>query len=62
MENNTPTPLAYREKDLIAMLRIGRSTLWAWVKQKRFPQPVRCGKFTAWRAPDVQKWLDDLTA
>lgn len=62
MEKSTPTPLTYREKALVEKLQMGRSTLWAWVKQGRFPQPIRCGKYTAWRASDVQEWLDKLTA
>ena len=35
------------------------STLYAWVKQGRFPAPVKLGvRSVAWRLSDVQGWLD----
>ena len=35
------------------------STLYAWVKQGRFPAPVKLGlRSVAWRLSDVQNWLD----
>lgn len=35
------------------------STLYAWVKQGRFPSPVKLGvRSVAWRLSDVQSWLD----
>lgn len=38
------------------------SAIWAWCRQSKFPQPVRFGRITAWRAADVLAWLADPEA
>ena len=52
-----------REKTLLSPygpLPIDRSTLWRWVKEGRFPKPVKIGpNTTAWRAEDVRRFLAD---
>jgi prophage regulatory protein len=36
---------------------MGKSTIWAKVKQKKFPQPVRFGgKCTRWVASEIEAW------
>lgn len=55
-------PTLWRVKHLTAKLQIGKSTLWRWVGEGRFPQPVRFGRVTVWRDADVKTWLDSLTA
>ncbi|WP_136799695.1 helix-turn-helix transcriptional regulator [Desulfosediminicola ganghwensis] len=38
-----------------------KSAIYAWVKKGFFPPPVRLGaKAVAWRASDVQEWVDKL--
>lgn len=38
---------------------VGRSTLWAWVREGKFPKPVKIGPMTtAWRASDVRVWTE----
>ena len=35
------------------------STLYAWIKDGRFPAPVRLGlRSVGWRLSDIQNWLD----
>lgn len=35
-------------------------TLWSWVKNGKFPQPVRMnGRSIGWTASSYQKWLSD---
>ena len=47
-----------RPKDVCERLRIGRSTLYAWVAQGRFPRQVRYGvRAVGWRSDDVERWL-----
>ena len=36
-----------------------KSTIWSKVRQSLFPQPLRFGRITAWRAADVAEWLND---
>ncbi|WP_269900292.1 helix-turn-helix transcriptional regulator [Paenalcaligenes faecalis] len=42
---------------------IAHSTIWLWVRQGRFPAPVKLGpRVTAWRKSDVSQWLADPQA
>lgn len=36
---------------------IGQSTVWAWLKQQRLPQPVREGKTTRWTVGSLRAKL-----
>ena len=36
---------------------ISRSTVWRWVKEGKFPKPVKLGEAaTRWRICDLQAW------
>ncbi len=49
--------LFFRVADLHAQLGISRATIWAWVKQGKFPKPIKLGEnVTAWPAADVEAW------
>lgn len=38
---------------------IGRTTLWRWVREGRFPKPIRLGaNCIAWRADDINQWIN----
>lgn len=46
-----------RSQEIVERLGIGRSTLFRWVKEGSFPQPIRAGRrFTRWRLSDVERW------
>jgi len=52
-----------RIKDIITPygpIPVSRSTWWAGVKSKRYPQPVRSlgERITAWRVEDIRAWID----
>ena len=39
---------------------IGRSTIWSWVNQGRFPKPVKLSaRTTAWREGDIDRFIKD---
>lgn len=41
-----------------AMIGCGRSTVWAWVKEGKFPPPKNWGRnMSRWRAGDVMEWI-----
>jgi predicted DNA-binding transcriptional regulator AlpA len=43
-----------REKAVLGLLPVSRATMWRWVKQGKFPQPLRVGEgVTVWRRTDV---------
>jgi prophage regulatory protein len=48
-----------REKQVLKLLPIHRSTLWRWVRQGTFPQPSKVAPgVTAWSKADVTGWLE----
>lgn len=48
-ENNIHPNRWYKDKQIAEDRNIGRSTLWSWVAQKKFPAPVRIGpRTTRW--------------
>jgi prophage regulatory protein len=41
------------------ILPIGATTLWRWVKQGKFPAPIKLSeRVTVWRVEDVRAWMD----
>ncbi|MBP7407038.1 MAG: AlpA family phage regulatory protein [Candidatus Microthrix sp.] len=40
-----------------------RSSIWRWVRKKKFPAPVKLSPgVTAWRWSEVKAWLDARSA
>jgi prophage regulatory protein len=47
-----------RLANLLNLVPVGRSTLWQWVRDQKFPAPVKLSeRITAWRVEDVRSWL-----
>lgn len=41
------------------LLQVSDPTVWRWVRDGKFPQPVkRINRIRYWRAGDVKRWLD----
>lgn len=57
---DTHSPVALlRLPQVLAQVPVGRSTLWAWVRDGRFPKPIKLGPMTtAWRASEVAAWIE----
>jgi prophage regulatory protein len=49
----------YKVKQLEKILNISKSTLWQWVKQDKFPTPIKRVGSTFWKAEDVDEWIKD---
>lgn len=51
-----------RLPSILAVVPVGKSTLWKMISDGRFPAPVRPSPFgprvTVWRATDVRAWLE----
>lgn len=44
-------------KEVSQRLSIGRSTVWAWAYDDKFPKPVRLSsRCTRWRLSDIISW------
>lgn len=50
-----------RLKQVLALYPVSRSTWLAGVKTGRFPQPVKNGRCTFWKAADVIALLENMS-
>ena len=49
-----------REPPIPPLIPVGKSTWWAGVKSKRYPQPVKLGpRITAWRVDEIKALILD---
>ncbi|OTG62097.1 hypothetical protein B9T29_08685 [Acinetobacter sp. ANC 3903] len=39
------------------LLPITAKTLWTWVREEKFPKPIKMNGVTVWNFDDVEKWL-----
>ena len=47
-----------RVKEVSELVGIGKSTVWAWVKEGKFPKPVKLSdRVTVWRESEVQTFI-----
>lgn len=61
--SSLPPPEYLRQPQVLAIVPISDTTLWRWVKEKRFPAPHKVGpRVTAWRASDVRDWCQRQSA
>jgi prophage regulatory protein len=45
------------------MTGLGKTTVYAMVKEGKFPQPIKIGmRFVAWPAHEIEAWIADLIA
>ncbi len=57
--SNAPMLLALRE--LCELLSISRSSIYKWLSEGDFPQPIRIGgRSIRWRVEDIEAWKDSL--
>lgn len=51
-----------RTRDVCDYLSVHYVTLWRWIKDGRFPQPIKLGARLAWTQADVDQWLESRRA
>lgn len=39
------------------LLPITAKTLWVWVREGKFPKPIKMNGVTVWSSTDVEEWL-----
>jgi len=50
-----------RRREVEARTGLSRSTIYLWLKQGKFPKPVKIGaRVVAWRDRDIADWMDQL--
>ncbi|MFN4160041.1 MAG: helix-turn-helix transcriptional regulator [Gemmobacter sp.] len=50
----TNSPELLSVKQTAAVLSVGVSTIWRWVRAGNFPAPLRIGGTTRWRRSDLE--------
>ena len=51
------------EPPIPALIPIGKSTWWQWVRDGKAPAPVKLGpRTTAWKSSDISDLIDSLNA
>lgn len=53
-------PPLCRISHVLTVVPIGRSTVWLWARQGRFPKPFKFGAITVWKRDDIIAWLANL--
>ncbi len=62
-QGNTSIHLTGQQAPRQGLLGIGETTLREWVKQGRFPAPLKLSPcVTVWRAEHVREWLEQQGA
>ena len=48
-----------RRPEIEARIGLSRSTIYQWMKEGRFPAPVKLGeRMVGWRESEIAAWLD----
>lgn len=55
-------PRLVRLPEVLKLTGIKRGTAYAWVRQRRFPPPIKIGvRASAWRLDEVERWVEERT-
>jgi prophage regulatory protein len=45
--------------DRQGFLPVSRATIWRWVQENKFPQPIRLSSgICVWRLSDIERWIE----
>jgi len=48
-----------RVKDVVKKTSIGKSTIWVWVKEEKFPEPIKLSdRISVWKESDIDAWME----
>ncbi|RXJ79519.1 AlpA family transcriptional regulator [Arcobacter sp. F2176] len=49
-----------RIQEVMKKTGIARSTLWLWVNEKKFPQPIKLSpRITVWEEEKIENWMKE---
>lgn len=55
--NTAPEHITLRAEDMMATFKIGKTSLWNWVKQKKIPPPYDySGRSAHWTIGQIRDW------
>ena len=48
-----------RVKEVVKKTSVGKSTIWAWVKEGKFPKPIKLSdRISVWKESDIDAWIE----
>ncbi len=48
-----------RIDDVVKKTSIGKSTIWVWVKEEKFPKPIKLSeRISVWKESDIDEWVE----
>lgn len=54
---NADSPLTfYRLPDLVADIKFSKSTIYTWITDGKFPQPIKLGRSSVWDSRAIEAW------
>jgi len=60
--SDRPTRLI-RIKEVQHRTGLGRSTIYRWMAEGKFPRPVRLGTIAvAWQEKEIENWIEEATS
>ena len=63
MQDTTTTQAFLDVKTTANRFGVSPATIWRWVREGRFPAPVKLGdNITRWRVADIVEWENNLSA
>lgn len=49
-----------RLKQVAKKTGLGKSTIWLWVKENKFPQPIKLSpRVTVWEKDKIKEWVEE---
>jgi prophage regulatory protein len=52
-----------RLPEVVRRVGISKSSVWLWIRQGRFPEPIRVGpRVTCWRLTEIDAWIEAKAA
>jgi prophage regulatory protein len=59
LSKKAPSNGYLRIAQIIELIPISKPTVWRWVRDGKFPAPIKLSHgVTVWKNQDVQAWLD----
>lgn len=44
--------------DSVGLIGVSPQTIWRWIKENRFPKPVKVGAVSLFRMSEIQAWMN----
>ncbi|MGV0950975.1 MAG: helix-turn-helix transcriptional regulator [Azonexus sp.] len=61
IQQSLPAEGYVRIQQVLAVIPISRSSLWAWCKSGKFPRPIKLGpRTTVWAVSSIRAYLEGV--